>query len=221
MRACSASDSSGVVMLTSSTLVNWCWRIMPLVSLPAAPASERKQGVSAVSRKRQLRLVHDLAGDEVGERHLGGRDQVMIAGGAEQIVAELGQLAGAEQRLGADQIGHGHLGVAVLAGLQRQHELADRPLERGELAPQRHEARARHPRRPGEVHAERGADLVVRLRVEGEVARIAPAPQLDVAPLVGAVGHVVGQDVGEGRQQRVLPRLQLAQAPPRPASPAP
>ena len=32
-----------------------------------------------------------------------------------EIVAELGQLAGAEQRLVADQIGHRDLGVAVLA----------------------------------------------------------------------------------------------------------
>ena len=39
-----------MVTLTSSTLLNWCWRIMPRVSLPAAPASERKQGVQAVKR---------------------------------------------------------------------------------------------------------------------------------------------------------------------------
>ena len=34
-----------VVMETSSTLENWCWRIMPRVSRPAAPASARKHGV--------------------------------------------------------------------------------------------------------------------------------------------------------------------------------
>ena len=50
MRSCSASDCSGVVIETSSTLANWCWRIMPRVSRPAAPASERKHGVSAVKR---------------------------------------------------------------------------------------------------------------------------------------------------------------------------
>ena len=48
MRSCSSSDCSGVVIETSSTLGNWCWRIMPRVSLPAAPASERKHGVQAV-----------------------------------------------------------------------------------------------------------------------------------------------------------------------------
>ncbi|MNL69234.1 hypothetical protein D3C87_1940620 [compost metagenome] len=51
MRSCSFSPSSGVVMATSSTLLNWCWRSMPRVSRPADPASERKQEVSAVKRK--------------------------------------------------------------------------------------------------------------------------------------------------------------------------
>ena len=50
MRSCSSLLCSGVVIETSSTLVNWCWRIMPRVSLPAAPASARKHGVSAVNR---------------------------------------------------------------------------------------------------------------------------------------------------------------------------
>jgi seryl-tRNA synthetase len=39
------------VMETSSTLLNWCWRIMPRVSRPEAPASARKHWVSAVRRR--------------------------------------------------------------------------------------------------------------------------------------------------------------------------
>ena len=50
MRSCSASDCSGVAIDTSSTFSNWCWRIMPRVSLPAAPASARKHSVPAVKR---------------------------------------------------------------------------------------------------------------------------------------------------------------------------
>ncbi len=127
----------------------------------------------------------------------------MAGSGSEEILLHLRQLAGAEQRLGADQVGHRDLGVAVLAGLQVEHELAERPLELGELAPQHHETGAGQTRGAGEVHAEAGADLVVRARVEREIARIAPAPQLDVAGLVRTVGDVVGEDVGEGRQERV------------------
>ena len=72
MRSCSSFDCSGVVMETSSTFVNWCWRIMPRVSLPAAPASARKHGVQAVNRMRQLRLVDDGFAHEVGQGHFGG-----------------------------------------------------------------------------------------------------------------------------------------------------
>src|SRR5437763_410691 len=53
MRSSSSQLCSGVVMETSSTLSNWCWRIMPRVSLPAAPASARKHGVQEL-RERAL-----------------------------------------------------------------------------------------------------------------------------------------------------------------------
>ncbi len=75
MRSCSARLSSGVVIETSSTFENWCWRIMPRVSLPAAPASERKHGVHAVMRIGQLGFVEDLVAHEVGQRDLGGGDE--------------------------------------------------------------------------------------------------------------------------------------------------
>ncbi len=74
MRSCSARLSSGVVMETSSTLENWCWRIMPRVSLPAAPASERKHGVQAVRRIGSLRLFENLLAHEVREGYFSGRD---------------------------------------------------------------------------------------------------------------------------------------------------
>ena len=41
-------NEAGVVTETISTLGNWCWRSMPRVSRPAAPASARKHAVSAV-----------------------------------------------------------------------------------------------------------------------------------------------------------------------------
>ena len=97
-----------------------------------------------------------------------------------------------------------------------------RPLQRRELAPQHDEPRAGQPRGPGEVHAERArraprAATASKSKLRG----LAPAPQLDVAALVGAVRHVVGQHVGEGRQQRVEPLPAARAKPPRPASRAP
>src|SRR4030065_422939 len=44
----SPRDSSGRQVLTRSTLLNWCWRIIPRTSFPCDPASARKQGGYAV-----------------------------------------------------------------------------------------------------------------------------------------------------------------------------
>ena len=105
---------------------------MPRVSRPALPASERKHGVWAVSLIGSSRLGHDLVAHEVGQRHFAGRDQVerRVVGrglaflaallGGEQVALELGQLAGAAQRLGVDDVGHVALGVAVLAASARR-----------------------------------------------------------------------------------------------------
>ncbi|MDT4871060.1 hypothetical protein FQZ97_1061700 [compost metagenome] len=77
--------------------------------------------------QRQLLGVEDLPGDDVGQRHLGGRNQVQVgiafAADLEQVFLELRQLAGALQRRGLDQIRRVGLFVAVLAGVQVDHEL--------------------------------------------------------------------------------------------------
>ena len=44
-------EFSGSVIKTISTLENWCCLIIPLVSLPAAPASDLKHGVLATNFK--------------------------------------------------------------------------------------------------------------------------------------------------------------------------
>ncbi len=78
MRSCSSLLCSGVVIETSSTLVNWCWRIMPRVSLPAAPASARKHGVQRGEPQRQLGFFEDRLAREIGERDFGGRNEPVV-----------------------------------------------------------------------------------------------------------------------------------------------
>ena len=107
---------------------------MPRVSLPDAPASERKQGVSAVRRSGSSSSAVICSRDQVGQRHLGGGDQPAAVGGVEQVLGELRQLAGAEHRLVAHQQRRRDLGVAVLLGLDVEHELAERPLQPRQLA---------------------------------------------------------------------------------------
>ena len=83
--------------------------------------------------ERQRLGGDDLVAHDVGHRHFGGRDQVELAAvgarHAEQVFLELRQLAGAEHAVGIDQVGHVDLGVAVLGGVQVEHELGERAMQ--------------------------------------------------------------------------------------------
>jgi hypothetical protein len=70
-------DVLGVVGLVDDDLldlVELVHAIQPAVSLPAAPASRRKQ-VLAAHMLGQVLLVEDLAAEEAGERDLAGADE--------------------------------------------------------------------------------------------------------------------------------------------------
>ena len=155
--------------------------------------------------ERQRFRGHDLLAHQVGDRHLGGRDEVerLLAAYREQILLELRQLPGADQRLGLHQVRHVHLGVAMLARMQVQHELRQGPVQARHLRAHHHEAGARDARRGLEVEPrEPLADLHVIARLEREVARFAPAPHLEVGALVVPVGD-------RGVQQIRQPELPL------------
>ena len=163
---------------------------------------------------RQARLGEQLAANAVGERDLGGRDQVLLALGAvvavvafaapedpEHVVLELGQLAGAFEHLAVDDVGRVALGVAMLLGLHVEHELGERAMQSRDRPAQEREARARELGAGVEIEAERRADVDVIARREVELARPAPAPHLDVRALVGADRDA---RVGQVRQRHQL-----------------
>jgi len=156
--------------------------------------------------ERQETAVEDLAAIEIGDRDLGGRDevQVPVAADLEQVLLELRQLAGAVERGAVDQEGRLDLGVAVLAGVQRQHEVDQRAFQLGAGAEQHGEAGAGDLGGALEVDdAELRAQIPVRLRLEVERPRLAPRPHDDVvggAPpdrhrrvgQIGQPGHQAG-----------------------------
>ena len=136
----------------------------------------------------QLLLVEHFVGVQVNQGHLAGRDQVTRIGlDLEHFLLELGQLAAAEQALALDQVGRRNLGVAMLLGVQVEHEGAERPLQ---SCP------------PTEVGGEPGtgklgaalevedpelrADVPVGLRLEVELRQIADHPLDAVRRLVAA-----------------------------------
>ena len=152
---------------------------------------------------------HDLFGDQIGQRYLGGRDQPAAIGGAEQILGELRQLAGAEQRLVAHQQRRIGFLIAVGAALGVEHILRQRAVQPRHLATQRGEARARQGRATLEIQSQRRAEIGMVLRREIECADIAPAAQLDIAGFILALRHVVGGQVGDRRQHGIERRADL------------
>ena len=158
--------------------------------------------------KRQAGLVDDLARDEVGERHLGRRDQPPAVGGLVAVLGELRELPGAEHRLVAHEDRRPDLGEAVPVHVGVEHELGERPVDPHERAPQHHEAGAGEPAGRLEVEARLcRRDLEVLERPRGEVPRRSPAADLDVAALVDAVGHVVVGQVGDAHQRLAQRRV--------------
>ena len=143
--------------------------------------------------QRQALGLDDLVADDVGQRHFTGGNQVALALaelGREQVFLELRQLPGAAHRIGIDQQRHVGFLVAVLAGVQVQHELRQRTMQPRQLSAQHGEARAAQfggsfAIQPALAHAE--FDMV--LHVEIEAARRAPAQLLDIVRFLAAQRH--------------------------------
>ena len=141
---------------------------------------------------RQVLRLEDLAGDGVGERHLGGRNEVHLlhvgVGAAllrgEEVLLELRQLPRAGHGRGGDDVRGVALRIALLAGVHVKHELREGAVKVRNLALHEAEARARELGGRVEVEAQGGADVDVVLDLEVKLARHAPAADLDVLGLV-------------------------------------
>lgn len=122
--------------------------------------------------------------------------------GEEQVFLEFRKLIGAKQRLVAHQKRHDMLGIAVFFGMQVQHELAERPLQPRQLAFQHGEARAGNLGRRLEIHqAHRLTILKCSFGLKFIRGFCADQTDLDIAVLVGAIGHVIQRNVGNDRQR--------------------
>ncbi len=123
----------------------------------------------------------------------------------EQVGFELRQLPGAVHGVGIDQERRQHLGVAMLAGVQVEHEVHQRALQPRAQVPIDGEARAGQLGGALQVEdAQLLAQLPVRLGREVELRRRAPAAHFDVVrfgladrnAVVGKIGDA-GQDVAQ------------------------
>ncbi|MNZ61606.1 hypothetical protein D3C78_797060 [compost metagenome] len=180
----------------------------------AARVTARSASLTAEARgvgdqlERQLLGVDDLAGHQVGQRHFSGRDQVEVgfafAGDLEQVLLEFRQLAGALQGRSLDQVGGVVFFVAMLTGVQVDHELRQGTVQAGNRAAQHGKAGARQLGSCFEVQAT--ADLAqgdVVLDFKIECPRRAPTAHFDVVVLTGTDRHASVRQVGDGQDNAI------------------
>src|ERR687892_713075 len=189
--SCGSEESSGRQKTNISTLSNWCTRNIPRVSLPAAPDSRRER-----VRLELLAYVHGRQG------HLRGPGQVEVVA---LDTVDVGLVRGEEPRPVHGRLAHED------GREHRREPLLHQPLQREAVEGELHErgvadpvgeARARDPGAPLHVDpAER--EMVERL--EGELAPLAAAADLD--------GIVVGEAVRRARVRWIgHPREELVEA---------
>ena len=70
--------------------------------------------------------LEDLIPVQIGEGHLRGRDEKQVIADRVEIFLELGQLAGPGHGGAVHHVGRGHFPIAMLAGMQVQHESSER-----------------------------------------------------------------------------------------------
>src|SRR5216117_3144678 len=159
----------------------------------------------------QVRAVQDLIAMQVRDGHLGGRNEEQIVGRRPVgLLLELRDVARPLHRLALYQERWLHLDVAVLAGVQVEHEVDQGAYE---LRPGAHEDREPQPR---DLRAAREveqpqlfADLPVRLAALR--SRLTPCPH-DLVVRRIAARHVRQGQVGDVEQllvERLLDTLQL------------
>ena len=186
---------------------------MPRVSRPALPASERKHGVCAVSLIGSAARRQHAARARVGQRDLRGRDQVLLAALVAVVVAaatdpehvflEFRQLAGALEHVAVDDVGRVALGVAVLLGVQVEHELGERAVQARDRPAQEREARAGELGAGVEIEAERRAEVDVVACRESRTPRGVPQRRTSTLPVSSApTGTLACGRFGTPMQQR-------------------
>ena len=159
--------------------------------------SETRRECGVTQGKRVL--VHDRFADQVREGHFRCGNEIAVVGGTEEIIGELGKVAGTVGGLGTHQQGRGDLDITKLPGVHIKHEGCQRPFKAGHGTGKDHETRTGKARRAVEIHtAQKGAEINVVPRIEGKVGEVSPAAHLDVVRFVGAFGNGIVNDIGDG-----------------------
>ena len=156
-------------------------------------------------------FVQGFIAEEIRDWNFGGGDQPMIVVvqialserafivAVKEVLSEFRQLAGAEERAGVDHVGRQNFRIAVLAGVQVQHEVGQGALKPGTRAVVKGEAGTGDFGRAIEVEDVQGfAELPMGFGREVEGWLLAVTLDKTVAVLVGALRHVGLRQVWKG-----------------------
>ena len=167
---------------------------------------------------RQVVFVDDFIAYQVGQRHFRRRDQRVVAAvslffqrtGMEQVAGEFRQLASAIQGVLVYQVRDIVFAIAMLFGVQIQHELRQGAVQTGQLAFHHHKTRTSQLNGGGKiqppVHFPQ-RHVIAHFKIE--LARRAPAADFNVVVFVTANRHIImrnirdrQRDIANFRQQR-------------------
>src|SRR5690349_5668718 len=178
--------------------------------LPGGTRFAAKAGCVRGVRERQLRPVEDFVAMQIGHGHFGGRNEKQIVRRRlVRVFFEFRQLARADHAVAANEERRLDLDVAVLAGVQVEHEVDQGAHEPGSAAHEHGEPRAGELRATREIEdAERFSQLPVRSAAPR--SRLAPRPDDPVRRLV-AVGDFGEREVGDVQQLLLDGRLQATE----------
>src|SRR5439155_20011636 len=162
--------------------------------------------------QRQGFELDDLVAHDIGQRYLGGRNEVELALLAprhgEQVVFEFRQLSRAVHAFGFYDVWRIDLGVAVLHGMHVEHQLSDRAMQSGKRSPYQRKPGPRDLSRRLEVELRQPrADVDVIPRSEVEPAWRARAPEFDVIFGRFSERDRLMRQVRHGDQEFLLPLL--------------
>ena len=162
-------------------------------------------------KNRQVRGLQHLPGHRVRQRHFSGRNEVQRIAltlltalfGGKEVFFKLRQLPGAAHRVGRDDIGRVALGVAVLAGVDVQHELRNGAVQMRDLPLHETETCAGKFRGRIKVHPEGSAHIDVVLDREVKRAGRSPAALLHIVAFIAPRRNGFVRQIGDTHEELI------------------
>ena len=160
--------------------------------------------------QRQVAACHDAVGNGIGQRYLGGRNQILrflalvaAAGNMEQIFCKFRQLARALQSGVIHNIRRVMFGIAVLQRVRIQHELRQCAVQAGDLAFHDGKARAGKFRTAFKIQTQRLAQINMVFDFKVKFARRTDFADFNVFSFVFTDGHAFVRQVRNAQQPSI------------------